>query len=383
MNDLKRRPSIWRRLCPASSCVGCARGHALRIGVALMLIIVGNQAFAQSFTPPPGFAPEQDDDSPSASPSPSPSRIDSGHDDGVNPYRDSDSIYGPGTAESSKSSVLPRRIRTFRTPPDTVVITDAEPAMPRFWFRGEALYWWSKGSPLPVPLVTAGNPSDAVPGALGQPGTSVIMGNQNMSLPGAGGGRFTLGWTFDREQKTGIEGTYFFLSNVSSTLGVYANGSPGSALLSVPYYDPTGPGESASSISSPGNYAGYASTTVQSVLQGVDLNLLHNSLNSDGVRVDFLGGFRYVNLQEDLSFQTQSPTYGDPYSFYNTFDEFTTNNNFYGGQIGVRASYDPNRFFFFMRRPNWRWETCSSTSQSTAERLRTWVVVFRQRMAAI
>ena len=314
--------------------------------ICLGLFLAGGvNVYSQTVAPPPGFAPGQGDESP---PSPlSEARIYSGHGNYSNPYNDlsadddSNVIGGP-----FRPPAVPRRVRTFRTPPETVLLTNDEPAMPRVWFRGEAIYWWSKSSPLPTPLVTQGNPADSIPGAIGQPGTSILIGNQNVNLPAQGGGRFTFGFTFDAEQTWGAEASYMFLSNVSVSQSVSSNGSAGSPLLAFPFNDPTVPGESASLISSPGNYAGFATVTTQSLLQGVDLNILHNQYNSNGIRVDFLGGFRNVDLREDVNFQTQSPNVGDPFSFYNTFDEFKTNNTFYGGQVGARASYDVSHLFF-------------------------------------
>jgi hypothetical protein len=52
-------------------------------------------------------------------------------------------------------------------------------------------------------------------------------------------------------------------------------------------------------------------------------------------------------LQENLSFVTDSPNVApNPPDFFHTFDRFNANNNFYGGQLGLRASYDNTRLFF-------------------------------------
>jgi len=45
----------------------------------------------------------------------------------------------------------------------------------RFWVSGEYLLWWIKDSHYPV-LLTGGAPTDALPGALGMPGTRVLFG---------------------------------------------------------------------------------------------------------------------------------------------------------------------------------------------------------------
>src|SRR2546422_2933072 len=52
--------------------------------------------------------------------------------------------------------------------------TGQTPCAPRFWARAEYLYWWVSGDPVP-PLATLGSPADPVPGALGQPGTTVLF----------------------------------------------------------------------------------------------------------------------------------------------------------------------------------------------------------------
>src|SRR5205814_1928701 len=79
----------------------------------------------------------------------------------------------------------------------------------RFWARIDYLLWWMKNGPLPFPLVTTGNPADAVPGALGQPGTRIPLGDSNIHFDGAYGMRFALGWWFDRYRNIGIEGSFF------------------------------------------------------------------------------------------------------------------------------------------------------------------------------
>ncbi len=312
------------------------------------LILAGSlNVSAQNVVPPPGFVPGGVDDSP-ATPmplSPPDQRVYSGTGDGSEVYDGSNSNRYPNHERAYPRN--PRRINPITSISPPVFVADAEPPLPRVWFRPEALLWWSKSSPLPVPIVTAGSVSDAIPGALGQPSTSVVLGNQNIGLPSQGGGRLTFGFTFDAEQSWGIEGTYFYLSNPTVAQGIYSDGSQGSALLAFPYYNPLTGTESASPIAYPGSFAGNAVVTLQSLLQGTDVNFLHNIHYSNNIRVDLLGGFRYVNFQENLNFSTDSPNVApNPPAFFQTYDQFNVQNNFYGGQLGVRASYDVARFFF-------------------------------------
>src|SRR4029077_2353109 len=157
---------------------------------------------------------------------------------------------------------------------------------PRIWLRAEALYWWTKAAPVPVPLVTLGSAAGTIPGALGQPGTSLLLGNQDVTLPGQGGGRFTLGFSLDPEQTAALEATYFFIGSSSASRSVFSDGTPGSALLAIPFFDPVAANESATFLSRSGFFAGNALFTVDSFFQGVHANLLVNLQNSDGWRVD-------------------------------------------------------------------------------------------------
>src|SRR5437899_686544 len=49
-----------------------------------------------------------------------------------------------------------------------------------YWASAEYLLWWTKQGQLPVSLVTTGTPPASI-GAIGQPGTAVVIGNQNLN----------------------------------------------------------------------------------------------------------------------------------------------------------------------------------------------------------
>jgi len=317
----------------------------------VLFVAQGMDAIAQNVIPPPGFVPGQGDDVPPTPPqeppeprwTPPASRTFTGSSDDSTPYS-----YSSSGRDYDQVRSMPRAGRggTFRQPIVPEVVLDDGPPLPRVWFRAEALYWWSKASPLPVPVVTQGNPADTTPGAIGQPGTSVLLGNQNLALPSQGGGRFTFGFSFDPDQTWGFEISYFSLATASLTQGVTSNGGLGSGLLAFPFFNPNTASEDASPIALPGAFAGTAVLSMTSFLQADDLNFLHNVVSSNGIRLDLLGGFRNVNLQDGLHFATSSPNVPpNAPAFFNTFDSFTTNNNFYGGQVGARASYDAARLF--------------------------------------
>ncbi len=316
----------------------------IRLFAALLLLLAGAAIVrAQDVVPPPGFVPGQGGDI-YTPPAPRPGILPS---ENFNSVQDQASQQGvaPSQGDYYPQSGVP--YQPYEVPAGPLLFGPGIMPLPRVWLRAEALYWWTKASPLPVPIVTQGSPADAIPGALGQPGTAVLIGDQPVSFDGRGGGRFTFGLSLDAPQVWGLEGSYFFLARSSVSQIVSSDGGPGSPLLALPFFDPTLPGENATFIPNPGFFAGNADVTVSNFLQGLDINLIHSLRNDYGVRIDVLGGFRWVNLQENLSLVTDSPDVPPgPVDLFHTFDRFNANNNFYGGQLGLRASYDNSRLFF-------------------------------------
>ena len=88
-------------------------------------------------------------------------------------------------------------------------------------------------------------------------------------------------------------------------------------------------------------------------MQGVNLDGLFNLVNNDRCHLDLLAGFRYLRLHEDLTYSTNflnlpaSAAFGPNIAggFADTVDQFTTTNNFYGGQLGLHGEWNWNRFF--------------------------------------
>jgi hypothetical protein len=218
----------------------------------------------------------------------------------------------------------------------------------RLWVRGEYLLWGIKNSNVP-PLVTTSAP--AMLGVLG-PGTNVLVGGA-IDNEARSGGRFTVGFWFDRAQTCGVEGSWFFLGQRTVN---FAAGSSGIPLLARPFFN-VNPGvnaEDAELIANPllagqpGQppvlpLAGGVAVGLSSRLWGTELNGLFNLVERERCRLDLLGGFRYVELDERLAINesllvpADSPMFAGT-SFFLT-DGFSTRNQFYGGQVGLRAKF--------------------------------------------
>ncbi|HZU37271.1 MAG TPA: BBP7 family outer membrane beta-barrel protein [Gemmataceae bacterium] len=224
-----------------------------------------------------------------------------------------------------------------------------QPAPPadssRIWGRAEDLLWWIKGSPLPVPLVITGSDNANPAPVLGQTGTVVLLGGQGLENPVRSGGRFTVGYWFDDDHQLGTEVRYFFLGSRTVSASVHSSGQPGSELLALPFFDVTAPAESSTFLALPGAFEGTAVLASRSELQGWEWNALTRLAGNDTWNIELLGGFRYLNLNEQLSFATSSPNILPPADVFRTLDEFDTSNHFYGGQIGAEAEFRRGRWY--------------------------------------
>lgn len=108
------------------------------------------------------------------------------------------------------------------------------------------------------------------------------------------------------------------------------NGSP---RLRVPYFNVITGLNDSSALATPGVFRGSAVLKVSNKMQGVELNILKDIHLCNGSSFRMLAGFRYLNFEENLRFQANSPIIVMP-SIYNYADKFSTQNNFYGAQIG-------------------------------------------------
>src|SRR5262249_22525178 len=95
----------------------------------------------------------------------------------------------------------------------------------RWYVSAEYLAWWMRGNRVP-PLVTTGSITDPVPGALGQPGTQVLFGGNNLGTGAASGARFMAGYWLTRDHCLGLEGGYWFLGSKVNNFSASSQGNP-------------------------------------------------------------------------------------------------------------------------------------------------------------
>ncbi len=218
-----------------------------------------------------------------------------------------------------------------------------------WWVSAEYLMWFLKGQTTP-PLITAG--PNGVPNgpALGNPGTTVLY--NSVPDPMRSGGRFDLGYWFNRCPNLGIEVSAFFLGRVTSTEtftnnGTYQLGRPFNETATNGAFTPGPSAEIFTGVGPAGPQTGYASIHTYSQLYGIEGNLRYKLCCGPNYWLDLIGGYRHLNLSEGIDI-TESTGLTAPGNI--TFVEqesFHTRNEFNGAQIGLDGEVRLwNRFFF-------------------------------------
>lgn len=123
-----------------------------------------------------------------------------------------------------------------------LAFADAEKIPPAdaasFKVEAEYLLWTIKENPLPAPLLTTASYSDSLPGAIGQPGTHVLLGQNHFRMGWING--FQVGVTAGINPRFEINGSYFLLPTVTKNRSFHTAGEPGGANFAVPLFDVTG-----------------------------------------------------------------------------------------------------------------------------------------------
>jgi hypothetical protein len=206
----------------------------------------------------------------------------------------------------------------------------------RFWANVDYLLWWLKPVCLQPPILTLGSAADAVPGAGGQPHTQLVMGDHKFEFSGASGISVGAGTWLTSDQALSFEAGGFLLDKAEASQSFRSsNGSPASY---IPFQDPSNVNQ-ALPFTIPGVVNGSSTAVGSSRLWGAEGNLGANfSATKGGFRLAgaVLFGIRYLDLEDRVTVTDQQNRVSDPSAFAIGSDNFTTRNQFYGGQLGSR-----------------------------------------------
>jgi hypothetical protein len=218
----------------------------------------------------------------------------------------------------------------------------------RFWVSLEYLFWGVRGSPTP-PLIVANAPGTP-PESVGQGGV-VLFGGERINDDVRPGFRIGGGMWFDCCQQCGIEVDYFRLAGGGDGAAFASTGTP---ILSRPFFNAQLGVPDAELIAFPGLLAGAVGVSSSLNLEGAQANLIHNLCCSCCSRVDLLVGYRFLELDEDLTIieNLVATAPGGPAPVGTRLlvvDHFRTENRFNGGQIGLAGELRRGDFFLDWR----------------------------------
>jgi hypothetical protein len=225
-----------------------------------------------------------------------------------------------------------------------------------FWGSAELLYWRTGGMHIPALVTTspAGTPQvDA--GVLGEPGTTILLGEDDILASGLKGLRLRAGVWLDMENRYGVQGEAFAFDTSNFDFQA-SNDTTGVAIIARPFFNinPRNPitdaldppaREDSQLICYPRSIDGAVTVNAASELRSASLafrTLLACEAFRDNrgtpsySRVDFLAGYRYLQLKDRLTINDNFGSLDPDIPIeYQIMDQFSTNNEFQGLDLGI------------------------------------------------
>ncbi len=206
------------------------------------------------------------------------------------------------------------------------------PERAHVWLSGEPLVWWMKPAAAPVLAVSATAPAQPVLGGSAFDSGPVAGARAAAGVACAGG-------------QYGLEAGAFLLGERQGEAAV-RSGAAGSPALVRPTRDLFTGSPVLAPLSVPGELAGSLAAGSSTHLWGAEANGVARLCGRPGLGWDFLGGFRYLDLSEDLAVWQHStglgggPGPGTPVpagASLTVQDMARTRNQFYGPQVGSQV----------------------------------------------
>jgi hypothetical protein len=254
-------------------------------------------------------------------------------------------VISAAAAQAPPAVLPPAAAPTFAPPAAEVFPIADAPGGDRAWVEADFLLWWMKGAFLP-PLVTtspSGTPINQA-GVIGSPGTAVIFGNSKVNDNDRIGGRATIGYWFNPAHDEGVEASFFMLESKGTHFAATSNGNP---ILGRPFIDANSGLSSAERIAFPGDITGSVQATGDTTgLLGASALFRENFYESNGFRLDWLGGYRYLRLSDRVAVNEQltnvnprNPNFIPVGANINVADSFEGRNDLHALDVGLVGTW--------------------------------------------
>lgn len=218
------------------------------------------------------------------------------------------------------------------------------------WIAADYLGSFARPMRVAGPLLTTGSINDAHPGAIGQPSTAVLFGNRDIDFNLMSGASLNAGVFLDTQNRFSLEWRGFLSAQSRNTFSIEsdANGNP---LLTRPVFATDLGDQRVFLTAFPDQFAGRFSVETKSQFGGTEFNAGYHSYNFRRLHAEALVGFRYMRLAESMQIQDNvtglngfaavfPPAGGATFNSYSDQDNFATTNQFFGGQIGSRLTWE-------------------------------------------
>lgn len=202
------------------------------------------------------------------------------------------------------------------------------------WGSAEYLYWTTNGVDTPALATTGldGTLQDDA-GVLGIAGTSTLFGGNELHEDERSGGRYSLGMWLTPDQRTGLEVTYLSLGDDSESFSTSIGTFP---ILARPFFNTDLDRQDSRLIEFPALVEGSLSIQSDTEFDAFEINFRKAGIRERGRTGDLLLGYRRASLDESLRIDEQTESLADANlgATFELFDQFLTENEFHGGQIG-------------------------------------------------
>ncbi|MEO8498579.1 MAG: BBP7 family outer membrane beta-barrel protein, partial [Planctomycetota bacterium] len=177
------------------------------------------------------------------------------------------------------------------------------------WASVEYLLWWRRGQNFPA-LATTSPPGTARDDAGVLPDATVLFGNDTYGDEARPGGRVTLGAWLNDCRTCGVEGRFFALSQQQINFAADSTEFP---ILARPFRDPVSMTQEATLLAFPGfTGPGEINITSNSNVLGGDFLYHCQVAKSVTTNMDFLVGYQFSRIDEDLNVNSFSTAIGVP-----------------------------------------------------------------------
>lgn len=228
--------------------------------------------------------------------------------------------------------------------------------VPHYWIQSDVLLWWTNGVDLSSVVTTspAGTPGLQA-GVLGQPGTSVLWGNEELFDSLRSGFRLRGGEWYEEDDGSGWQAEFLMLGSTGHNFHGQSNGQP---VLARPFFNEATGQQDAQLVAFPAVVDGALAINAETRLYSLSLSLWGEIMDErvedrsrtgeprhartclrSGTETRTMGlriGPRFIHHDDSILFDefARSQATGNEFRI---LDSFKTENSFLGGEFGLRG----------------------------------------------